>query len=116
MPDLFSPLTIRAVTFRNRIAVSPICEYSSDDGFANDWHPVHLGSRAVGGAALAITEAAAVEPRGGAGPPSDDIRVPGLGAITRFAQPDAGGPSRPPAARGPSPRPAGVRVGMRAGP
>src|ERR1035438_4569890 len=64
MPDLFSPLTIRGVTFRNRIAVSPMCEYSSDDGFANDWHLVHLGSRAVGGAGLVMTEAAAVEPRG----------------------------------------------------
>src|ERR1035441_7546963 len=64
MPDLFSPLTIRSVTFRNRIAVSPMCEYSSEDGFANDWHLVHLGSRAVGGAGLVITEAAAVEPRG----------------------------------------------------
>jgi 2,4-dienoyl-CoA reductase-like NADH-dependent reductase (Old Yellow Enzyme family) len=64
MPDLFSPLTIRGVTFRNRIAVSPMCEYSSVDGFANDWHLVHLGSRAVGGAGLVVTEAAAVEPRG----------------------------------------------------
>jgi 2,4-dienoyl-CoA reductase-like NADH-dependent reductase (Old Yellow Enzyme family) len=64
MPDLFSPLTIRGVTFRNRIAVSPMCEYSSQDGFANDWHLVHLGSRAVGGAGLVITEAAAIEPRG----------------------------------------------------
>ena len=64
MPDLFSPLTIRGVTFRNRIAVSPMCEYSSDDGFANDWHLVHLGSRAVGGAGLVLTEASAVEPRG----------------------------------------------------
>jgi len=64
MIDLFSPLTIRGVTFRNRIAVSPMCEYSSDDGFANDWHLVHLGSRAVGGAGLVLTEASAVEPRG----------------------------------------------------
>jgi 2,4-dienoyl-CoA reductase-like NADH-dependent reductase (Old Yellow Enzyme family) len=64
MADLFAPLTIRGVTFRNRIAVSPMCEYSSHDGFANDWHLVHLGSRAVGGAGLVLTEAAAVEPRG----------------------------------------------------
>jgi 2,4-dienoyl-CoA reductase-like NADH-dependent reductase (Old Yellow Enzyme family) len=64
MPDLFTPLTIRGVTFRNRIAVSPMCEYSSLDGFADDWHLVHLGSRAVGGAGLVITEATAVEPRG----------------------------------------------------
>jgi 2,4-dienoyl-CoA reductase-like NADH-dependent reductase (Old Yellow Enzyme family) len=64
MPDLLDPLTIRGITFRNRIAVSPMCEYSSDDGFANDWHLVHLGSRAVGGAGLVMTEAAAVDPRG----------------------------------------------------
>ncbi len=61
---LFTPLTIRSVIFRNRIAVSPMCQYSSTDGFANDWHIVHLGSRAVGGAALVITEATAVEARG----------------------------------------------------
>jgi 2,4-dienoyl-CoA reductase-like NADH-dependent reductase (Old Yellow Enzyme family) len=61
---LFSPLIIREITFRNRIAVSPMCEYSSIDGFANDWHLVHLGSRAVGGAALVMTEATAVEERG----------------------------------------------------
>ena len=64
IPALFRPLTIRGVTLRNRIAVSPMCEYSSSDGFANDWHLVHLGSRAVGGAALVMTEAAAVEARG----------------------------------------------------
>jgi 2,4-dienoyl-CoA reductase-like NADH-dependent reductase (Old Yellow Enzyme family) len=58
---LFTPLPIRGVTLVNRIAVSPMCEYSSDDGFANDWHLVHLGSRAVGGAALVIAEATAVE-------------------------------------------------------
>jgi 2,4-dienoyl-CoA reductase-like NADH-dependent reductase (Old Yellow Enzyme family) len=63
-PHLFTPLTIREVTFRNRIAVSPMCQYSSEDGFANDWHLVHLGSRAVGGAALVVVEASAVEPRG----------------------------------------------------
>lgn len=61
---LFSPLTIRDITLRNRIAVSPMCEYSSTDGFANDWHLVHLGSRAVGGAGLIITEATAVTPEG----------------------------------------------------
>jgi 2,4-dienoyl-CoA reductase-like NADH-dependent reductase (Old Yellow Enzyme family) len=65
-PDasLFTPLKIRDITFSNRIAVSPMCEYSSDDGFANDWHLVHLGSRAVGGAALVMTEAAAVTDQG----------------------------------------------------
>ncbi|HEY9181077.1 MAG TPA: NADH:flavin oxidoreductase/NADH oxidase [Candidatus Baltobacteraceae bacterium] len=61
---LFEPLEIRGVTLRNRIVVSPMCEYSSTDGFANRWHVVHLGSRAVGGAALVFTEAAAVSPEG----------------------------------------------------
>lgn len=61
---LFAPLTIRQVTLPNRIAVSPMCEYSSEDGFANDWHLVHLGSRAVGGAGLVMTEATAVEADG----------------------------------------------------
>ena len=58
--SLLSPLQIRDVTLRNRIVVSPMCEYSSQDGFANDWHMVHLGSRAVGGAGAVLTEAAAV--------------------------------------------------------
>jgi 2,4-dienoyl-CoA reductase-like NADH-dependent reductase (Old Yellow Enzyme family) len=57
---LFTPLTFRAVTLRNRIIVSPMCEYSSPNGFATDWHMVHLGSRAVGGAGLVLTEATAV--------------------------------------------------------
>jgi 2,4-dienoyl-CoA reductase-like NADH-dependent reductase (Old Yellow Enzyme family) len=61
---LFTPLSIRSVTFRNRIAVSSMCQYSAEDGFASDWHVVHLGSRAVGGAALVITEASAVAPEG----------------------------------------------------
>ena len=64
IPALFRPLTLRGLTLRNRIVVSPMCEYSSVDGFANDWHLVHLGSRAVGGAAIVMTEAAAVEARG----------------------------------------------------
>ena len=64
MTGLFAPLTVRGVTLRNRIVVSPMCEYSSVDGFANDWHVVHLGSRAVGGAGVVITEAAAVVPEG----------------------------------------------------
>ena len=61
---LFSPLTIKSVTLRNRIGVSPMCEYSSEDGVATDWHLVHLGSRAVGGAGLIIAEATAVAPEG----------------------------------------------------
>jgi 2,4-dienoyl-CoA reductase-like NADH-dependent reductase (Old Yellow Enzyme family) len=61
---LFDPLTIRDVTFANRVFVSPMCQYSSEDGYANDWHFVHLGSRAVGGAGLVLTEATAVLPEG----------------------------------------------------
>lgn len=64
MPHLFEPLTLRGITLPNRIAVSPMCQYSSVDGIANDWHLVHLGSRAVGGAGLVLTEAAAVTPQG----------------------------------------------------
>ncbi|MEX6688645.1 NADPH dehydrogenase NamA [Danxiaibacter flavus] len=64
MAKLFEPFSIKDVTLRNRIMVSPMCEYSSTDGFANDWHLVHLGSRAVGGAGLIITEATAVSPEG----------------------------------------------------
>jgi 2,4-dienoyl-CoA reductase-like NADH-dependent reductase (Old Yellow Enzyme family) len=63
-PHLFQPLTIKSVTLRNRIGVSPMCEYSSEDGAATDWHLVHLGSRAVGGAGLVIAEATAVSPDG----------------------------------------------------
>ncbi|HYC88375.1 MAG TPA: NADH:flavin oxidoreductase/NADH oxidase [Thermoanaerobaculia bacterium] len=61
---LFDPLTLRSVTFKNRIWVSPMCQYSSDDGMPNDWHFVHLGSRAVGGAGLVIVEASGVSPEG----------------------------------------------------
>lgn len=63
-PHLFQPLTFRSVTLRNRIGVSPMCQYSAVDGMANDWHYVHLGSRAVGGAGLVIVEATAVAPEG----------------------------------------------------
>jgi 2,4-dienoyl-CoA reductase-like NADH-dependent reductase (Old Yellow Enzyme family) len=63
-PHLFQPLTIKSVTLRNRIGVSPMCEYSSDDGVATDWHLVHLGSFAVGGAGLVIAEATAVSAEG----------------------------------------------------
>ncbi|HUW06680.1 MAG TPA: NADPH dehydrogenase NamA [Williamwhitmania sp.] len=64
MSKLFTPLTIKEVTLRNRIAVSPMCMYSTTDGFANDWHLVHLGSRATGGAGLVIAEATAVSAEG----------------------------------------------------
>jgi 2,4-dienoyl-CoA reductase-like NADH-dependent reductase (Old Yellow Enzyme family) len=60
MAKLFETLKIKEVEFKNRIVVSPMCEYTSEDGFANDWHLVHLRSRAVGGAGLIITEATAV--------------------------------------------------------
>jgi 2,4-dienoyl-CoA reductase-like NADH-dependent reductase (Old Yellow Enzyme family) len=64
MPHLFSPIKIKSIEFKNRIVVSPMCEYSSEDGFANDWHLVHLGSRAIGGAGLVFTEATAVSAEG----------------------------------------------------
>jgi 2,4-dienoyl-CoA reductase-like NADH-dependent reductase (Old Yellow Enzyme family) len=64
MNNLFQPLKIRSIELKNRIVVSPMCQYSSVDGFANDWHLVHLGSRAVGGAALVFSEATAVSPEG----------------------------------------------------
>ena len=64
VPHLFQPFTLRSVTLRNRIGVSPMCQYSATDGFANDWHFVHLGARAVGGAGLVIVEATGVAPGG----------------------------------------------------
>ena len=64
MSKLFSPLKLKDVTLKNRIVISPMCQYSAVDGFANDWHLVHLGSRAVGGAGLIIQEASAVLPEG----------------------------------------------------
>lgn len=73
MSFLFSSLTLKSLTLKNRIIVSPMCQYSSVDGFANDWHLVHLGSRAVGGAALVITEAAAVCEEGRISP--DDLGI-----------------------------------------
>ena len=64
MPGLFDPLIIRDVKFANRVFVSPMCQYSSDNGLPNDWHLVHLGSRAVGGAGLVMVEASGVSPEG----------------------------------------------------
>jgi 2,4-dienoyl-CoA reductase-like NADH-dependent reductase (Old Yellow Enzyme family) len=88
MPGLFTPLTIREVTFRNRIGVSPMCQYSSQDGFANDWHLVHLGSRAAGGAGLVMMEASAVEARGRISPYDhgiwQDEHIAFLARITGF--------------------------------
>jgi 2,4-dienoyl-CoA reductase-like NADH-dependent reductase (Old Yellow Enzyme family) len=64
MSLLFSPLQIKGINLKNRIVVSPMCQYSAEDGFANDWHLVHLGSRAVGGASLVVSEAVSVSPEG----------------------------------------------------
>lgn len=85
---LFSPLSLRDLTLRNRIAVSPMCQYSAENGFANDWHLVHLGSRAAGGAALIIQEATAVSPEGRISPGDlgiwDDAHIEMLRRITSF--------------------------------
>jgi 2,4-dienoyl-CoA reductase-like NADH-dependent reductase (Old Yellow Enzyme family) len=90
VPRLFDPLSLRSVTLPNRIGVSPMCEYSSEDGFANDWHLVHLGSRAVGGAGVVFTEAAAVEARGRITPADLGVYQDGhlemLGRIARFVE------------------------------
>jgi 2,4-dienoyl-CoA reductase-like NADH-dependent reductase (Old Yellow Enzyme family) len=87
-PNLFTPLQLRGITLRNRIAVSPMCQYSSRDGFANDWHLVHLGSRAAGGAGAVIMEATAVEDRGRISPGDQGIwkdgHIPGLERIAEF--------------------------------
>ncbi|MFN8242326.1 MAG: NADH:flavin oxidoreductase/NADH oxidase [Bacteroidales bacterium] len=90
MSKLFSPLSIRSITLRNRIVMSPMCQYSSADGFANDWHEVHYGSRAVGGAGLIITEATAVVPEGRITPGDlgiwKDEHVEGLRKITSIIE------------------------------
>ncbi len=88
MTHLFEPLSIRSVTLANRVVVSPMCQYSSRDGFANDWHLVHLGSRAVGGAGAVLTEAAAVLPEGRISPQDlgiwKDDHIPQLARIVDF--------------------------------
>jgi len=88
MTHLFTPLTVKSITLRNRIGVSPMCMYSSDDGRANDWHLVHLGARAAGGAGLVIAEASAVSPEGRITPWDAGIwsgeHVEPLARITRF--------------------------------
>ncbi len=85
---LFSSFQLRSVEFRNRIGVSPMCQYSSEDGFANDWHLVHLGSRAQGGAGLVTLEAAAVLPEGRISPADlgvwKDEHIPNLRRIAEF--------------------------------
>jgi len=86
--SIFSPLQLRSLTFPNRIGVSPMCQYSADDGFAGDWHLVHLGSRAQGGAGLVMLEASAVLAEGRISPGDlgiwKDEHIPGLERIARF--------------------------------
>ena len=88
MSHLFSSITLRGLTLRNRAFVSPMCQYSCVDGVVNDWHLVHLGSRAVGGASLVITEAASVSPEGRISPADagiwNDAQVAAWRPITRF--------------------------------
>lgn len=88
MSQLFSPIAIRNVTLKNRISMSPMCQYSATDGFVNDWHIAHYGSRSVGGAGLVIVEATAVAPEGRITPGDlgiwDDDRLPGLTRLAGF--------------------------------
>ena len=88
MPHLFSPLTLRSVTLPNRIAVSPMCTYAADEGMANEWHLVHLGSRASGGAGLIIQEATAITPDGRISPRDlglwNDEQIEPQARINRF--------------------------------
>ncbi len=85
---LFSPLTIKSITLKNRLAISPMCQYSAVDGFANDWHLVHLGSRASGGAGLIIQEATSVSPEGRISPEDlglwKDEQIEKMQQINRF--------------------------------
>jgi 2,4-dienoyl-CoA reductase-like NADH-dependent reductase (Old Yellow Enzyme family) len=94
MPSLFDPFTTRGLTLPHRIVVSPMCQYSSTDGFASDWHLVHLGSRAVGGAALVMTEASAVTAEGRISPQDLgiylDAHVEMLARIVRFIHSQGG--------------------------
>ena len=77
MSQLFQQFRLKDVTLRNRVGVSPMCQYSSDNGFPNDWHFVHLGSRAVGGAGLVVVEATAVTPEGRISPADSGIYLRG---------------------------------------
>lgn len=87
-PPLFTPLQLRSVTLPNRVVVSPMCQYSAVDGMPSDWHLVHLGSRAVGGAGLVMTEATAMTPDGRITPGCtgiwNDAQVEGWSRVTRF--------------------------------
>ncbi len=94
--DLFTPMTIRGLTFRNRIAMSPMCMYSADDGLANDFHLVHLGSRAVGGVGLVVVEATAVTADGRISPHDvgiwKDEQIEPLARIARFLEAQGAAP------------------------
>ncbi len=90
MPHLFDPITIKGITLRNRIGVSPMCMYSYTDGFSNDWQVIHLGARAAGGAGLVIAEATAVEARGRITPHDlglwSDEHIEALARMTRVVR------------------------------
>ncbi len=90
MSHLFEPLSLRGVTFRNRAWVSPMCQYSAQDGVPADWHLVHLGSRAVGGAGLILAEATSVSPEGRISPSDtglwNDVQLDAWARITRFVR------------------------------
>ena len=90
LPHLFEPFTLKAITLRNRVGVSPMCQYSSEDGVATDWHLVHLGARAAGGAGLVIAEATAVSPEGRITPGDAGIwaekHIEPLARINRFVK------------------------------
>lgn len=111
--DLLTPLTIRGVTFRNRIVMSPMCQYVAEEGLASDWHLVHLGSRAAGGVALVVVEATAVT-RDGRITPGDlgiwgEQHVEPLARIVRFVH------SQGAVAASSSPTPDGRRAAIRPG-
>jgi 2,4-dienoyl-CoA reductase-like NADH-dependent reductase (Old Yellow Enzyme family) len=90
MPGVLDPLTLRGVTLRNRIGISPMCQFSSEDGHATDWHVVHLGSRAQGGAGLVYVEATAVEARGRISPADmgiwQDSHIEPLARVAKFVK------------------------------
>ncbi|MBI5068954.1 MAG: NADH:flavin oxidoreductase/NADH oxidase [Deltaproteobacteria bacterium] len=129
---LFTPLALRGVTLRNRIAVSPMCQYSAVDGVANDWHLVHLGARAVGGAGLVIFEATGVEPRARISTADlglwSDAQVEPLARIVRFVESQGAvaclqlahagrkGSTRPPWEQGGAPVPPGQGGWVTVGP
>lgn len=95
--QLFSPITLRGLEIRNRVFVSPMCQYSADDGMPNEWHMVHLGSRAVGGAGLVMSEAAAVLPEGRISPWDlgiwSDDHIAAYQPITKFIKDNGAVPS-----------------------